>query len=322
MPRFRILFFMDQAQHRPDPLGEILHFVRMSGTFYCRTELTEPWALELPRRENCVSFHVVTAGSCWLEAGGRRKLLQAGDLALVPHRLGHKLLSHPGAPPARIDQLDHEYVSDRYAILRYGGGGAPTTLICGAARFDHPASRHLVALLPDLIHLKAGGFDQVDWLSTTLRFMAAEARELHPGGETVITRLADILVIQAIRSWIEHGPAGEANWLRAVQDRHIGQAIVLMHRDPERRWTVASLAAEVAMSRSTFAARFTQLAGEPAMHYLARWRMQLALAWLEAHETSIGEAAIRLGYRSEAAFKRAFRRYMGISPGAVRRRTR
>jgi AraC-like DNA-binding protein len=312
---------MTEVTRQPDPLGEILHFVRMSGTFYCRTELTEPWALELPHRDSCVSFHVVTAGSCWLEVGGRRQLLQSGDLALVPHRLGHWLFSDPGAPRARVDQLEHEHVSDRYAILRHGGGGTPTTLICGAVRFDHPASRHLVALLPDLIYLKAGGFDQVDWLSTTLRFMAAEARELRPGGETVITRLADILVIQAIRAWIEHGPANGAGWLRAVQDRQIGQAIVLMHRDPERRWTVASLAGEVAMSRSTFSERFTQLVGEPVMHYLARWRMQLALAWFETQETSIADAAVRLGYRSEAAFKRAFRRYTGIPPGAVRRQT-
>lgn len=306
---------------RPDPLGEILHFVRMSGTFYCRSELTAPWALELPNRDNCVSFHVITAGSCWLEAGDRRQLLEAGDLALVPYRLGHRLFSDAGVPPARVDQLEHEHVSDRYAILRHGGGGAPTTLICGAVRFDHPASRHLVALLPDLIHLKAGGFDQVDWLSTTLRFMAAEARELRPGGETVITRLADILVIQAIRSWIDHGPRGGAGWLRAIQDPQIGQAIMLMHRDPERKWTVASLANEAAMSRSAFSARFTQLVGDPVMHYLARWRMQLALAWFEAHEASIAEATARLGYRSEAAFKRAFLRHTGLSPGAVRRQT-
>jgi AraC-like DNA-binding protein len=244
----------------------------------------------------------------------------AGDLALVPHRSGHRLFSDPGAlPAARIDQLDHERLSDRYAILRHGGGGPHTTLICGAVKFDHPASRHLVSLIPDVIHLKAGGFDQVDWLSNTLRFMAAEARELRPGGETVITRLADILVIQAIRAWIEQAPAERTGWLAAVQDRQIGQAIVLMHREPQRKWTVASLAGEVAMSRSAFAARFSDLAGEPVMHYLARWRMQLALAWLEEQEMNITEAASRLGYRSEAAFKRAFRRNLGVSPGGVRR---
>ena len=226
---------MTQIQRQPDALGEILHLVRMSGTFYCRTELTAPWGLELPPRQNCVSFHVVTAGSCWLETGDGRQLLQAGDLALVPHGKGHRLLSDPSVQPARIDELNHEYVSDRYAILRYGGGGAPSTLICGAARFDHPASRYLVALLPDVIFLSAGGFDQVGWLSTTLRFMAAEARELHPGGETVITRLADILVIQAIRYWIEHGPVGgsqlaprRSDRLRQRDFRQVGRA--LRHR--------------------------------------------------------------------------------------------
>ena len=316
----RILSRVNITPPATDPFGEILHLVRMSGIFYCRCELTEPWALELPSRENCVSFHVVTAGSCWLEVGVERRLLQAGDLALVPHRLDHRLFSDASAlPAASIDQLDHERLSDRYAVLRYGGGGPHSTLICGVVRFAHPASRHLVALLPDVIHLKAADFDQVDWLSHTLRFMAAEALELRPGGETVITRLADILVIQAIRSWIEEAPAERTGWLGAVQDRQIGQAIVLMHREPERTWTVASLAGEVAMSRSTFAARFTALAGEPVMHYLARWRMQLALAWLEEQEMSITEAASRLGYRSEAAFKRAFRRNLGVAPGGVRR---
>lgn len=308
---------MTHTEAQPDALGEILHFVRMTGSFYCRTELTAPWALELPPRKNCVSFHVVTAGSCWLETEGRRQLLQAGDLALVPHGKGHRLLSDPGVETVRIDDLEHEYVSDRYAILRHGEGGDPSVLICGAARFDHPASRHLVDLLPDVIVLSAGGFDQVGWLPTTLRFMADEARKLQPGGETVITRLADILVIQAIRLWMEHGPAGGIGWVRALRDPHLGQAIVRMHRDPERKWTIASLAVEVGMSRSAFSARFTRMAGEPVMQYLTRWRMQLALTWLESRETSIAETAIRLGYRSEAAFKRAFRRYTGMSPGQV-----
>lgn len=303
-----------------DPLGEILHFVRMSGAFYCRSELSAPWALALPPRDDCVSFHVVTNGSAWLDVGDDRRLLKAGDLALVPHGKGHLLSSDPDASPASIGDLDHEYVSDRYAILRHGGGGAATTIICGAVRFDHPASRHLVALLPGVIHLKSSGFDQIDWLSNTLRFMASEARELRPGGETVITRLADILVIQAIRSWLEQGFTAHAGWLSALQDRQISRAVVLMHRDPERPWTLATLAAEVAMSRSAFSERFTRLVGEPVMRYLARWRMQLALTWLQRQEASPAEAASRLGYRSEAAFRKAFRRYNGLSPGGVRQR--
>ena len=149
--------------------------------------------------------------------------------------------------------------------------------------------------------------------------MAAEARELRPGGEAVITRLADILVIQAIRAWIEKDPVAQTGWLGALKDKQIGRAITLIHRDPSRAWTLASLAAEVAMSRSAFAARFTDLVGVSAMHYVTRWRMQMALTSLKEQDVGLGELANRLGYQSEAAFSRAFKCFMGMSPGAVRR---
>src|SRR5215203_2453231 len=149
--------------------------------------------------------------------------------------------------------------------------------------------------------------------------MAAEASQPRPGGETVITRLADILVIQAIRTWITQDPAARTGWLGALQDRQIGRAISLIHRDPAREWTLASLAAEVAMSRSAFAARFTELVGEPAMHYIARWRMHVALTWLNEEDASLSDLADRLGYQSEAAFSRAFKRLIGVSPSVARR---
>ena len=304
-----------------DPLGEALHFLRMSGTFYCRSEFTAPWALELPPLASCLMLHVVTAGRCRLEvAGAEPRLLQPGDLALVPHGAGHRMASEPGIPAAKLFDLPRELVSERYEILRHGGGGAGTSIICGAVRFDHPAAHHLVKLLPKLICIEASSSPQMDWdwIQSTLRFMAAEARELRPGGETVITRLADILVIQAIRSWIAQDPAEQTGWLGALQDKQIGRAISLIHRDPARPWTVASLAAEAAMSRSAFAARFTELVGEPAMHYVARWRMQIALTWLKEEDAGLGALASRLGYQSEAAFSRAFKRVIGVSPGAVR----
>jgi AraC-like DNA-binding protein len=313
---------MNNAWNAVDPLGEALHFLRMSGTFYCRSELTAPWALDLPGVKDCLSFHVVTAGQCWLEIGeAEHRLLEPGDLALVPHGQGHRLSSAPGTPAPRLDELRHEHVSERYAILRHGGGGAATSLVCGAVRFDHPAARQLVTLLPSVILVRASASPRQEWLESTLRLMAAEAKELRPGGETVITRLADILVIQAIRAWIEHDPAAQRGWLAALQDRQIGRAIALIHRDPARAWSLAALASEVAMSRSAFAARFTELVGEPAMHYVARWRMFVALTCLQEERAALGELANRLGYQSEAAFSRAFKRFIGVSPGAVRRRT-
>ena len=173
----------------------------------------------------------------------------------MPHGEGHSLRSDAGAPAPGILELERELVSDRYELLRHGGGGAPTILICGAVRFDHPAARNLVEILPPAIHLEPSGSPQLDWLQATLRLMAAEAR-LRPGGEAVITRLADILVVQAIRSWLESDPAAQTGWLGALQDKQIGRAIALIHREPARQWTVAGLARELAMSRSAFAARY------------------------------------------------------------------
>jgi hypothetical protein len=159
---------------------------------------------------------------------------RAGDLALVPHWEGHRLTSDPEAPVPGILELERELVSDRYEILRHGGGGAPTTLICGAVRFDHPAARNLVEILPDTIQIEPPSSLEGNWLQSTLALMAAEARELRPGGEAVITRLGDILVIQAIRSWIEADPAAHTGWLGALRDPQIGRPISLIHRDPAR----------------------------------------------------------------------------------------
>ncbi len=303
-----------------DPLGEALHSLRMTGSFYCRSELAAPWGLAMPPMEGCLWFHVVTSGRCWLEVDGvAPRCLQPGDFALVPHGQGHRLWTEPGVATPDVTRLPQDMVSERYSLLRYGGGGAPTTLVCGLVRFDHPAAHPLLRLLPRFIHQDASSPPHADWMQSTLRLMAAEAKALRPGGETVITRLADVLVIQAIRSWLQEDPAARTGWLGALQDPQIGRAIMLIHREPARAWTLASLATAVAMSRSAFAARFTALVGESAMHYVARWRMHVALAWLREDKATLGELAGRLGYQSEAAFSRAFKRFIGTSPGAVRR---
>jgi AraC-like DNA-binding protein len=306
-----------------DSLGEALHFLRMSGVFCCRSEFSAPWALELPAMESCLMFHVVTAGECRLEVDGADPCrLRPGDLALVPHGEGHRLASDAGVAAAKLFDLPRELLSDRYEVIRHGGGGNPTTIICGAVRFEHPAAHGLIGLLPKLINVDAWTSPEMEWIQSTLRFMAAEARELRTGGETIITRLADILVIQAISSWIARDPAAQTGWLGALRDPQLGRAIASIHRDPARRWTVATLASQVGMSRSAFAARFTQLVGEPAMRYVARWKMQAALMWLKDDDVALGELASRLGYESEAAFSRAFKRLIGTSPGVVRSNTK
>ena len=292
----------------------------MSGAFYCRSELSAPWGMTLMPMPGYLWFHAVTSGRVGLEAGeGDTRWLQAGDLALVPHGEGHRLVSAAGVAAPDILALDRVALSERYEVLRHGGGGAPTILICGAVRFEHPAARQLVEILPRTIAIEASSdAPRAEWMQSVFRLMIAEARSFRPGGEAVITRLADVLVVQAIRAWMETAPAARTGWLGALGDPQVGRALALIHREPSRAWTVASLASELAMSRSAFSARFTELVGEPAMQYVTRWRMHLALNALETEDAKVAELADRLGYRSEAAFARAFKRVIGVPPGAVR----
>src|SRR4051812_46215464 len=175
--------------------------------FYCRSEFTAPWALALPPLRGYLMLHLVTSGHCRLEIDrSAPKLLQQGDLILVPHGEGHQLSSQAGLKGEKLFDIAREQVSERYETLRIGGGGEPATMICGAFQFDHPAAHHLVTLLPQVILLPASSSDLIH---STLRVMDAEARELRPGGDTVITRLADVLVIHAIRSWIAQDPAAQ-----------------------------------------------------------------------------------------------------------------
>ena len=305
-----------------DPLGEALHYLRMSGVFYCKSEFTAPWGLAMPEMAGVLSFHLINSGRCRIEVEGSDPVwAQRGDLVLVPHGKGHLLLSDPGVHAEGLFDLPRKLLSDRYELLVHGGSGEPTSMMCGAVRFDHPAAIQLVNLLPGLIHVDASD-SHMEWAQSMLHFMASEAKQMRPGGETVITRLADILVIQAIRSWIADDPAAQEGWLGALQDRYIGRSISLLHRDPSTNWTVESLANEIGLSRSAFSARFTSRVGESVMHYATRWKMNMAETWLKDEELTQAELANRLGYQSEAAFSRAFKRFMGVSPGKVRRGSR
>jgi AraC-like DNA-binding protein len=302
-----------------DPLGETLHLLRLTGTLYCRSELTAPWGIDLPAFDDCMMFHIVTAGHCWLDLEGEEpRLLQQGSLALVPHGNGHCLRSSPQEEAVPLFDIPVDKVSDRYEIMRHGGTGELTQLTCCVVRFDHVAGQQLIKLLPKVLQVNSWAEEEDSWLQSTLRFIAREAREPKPGGETVITHLADILIIQAIRSWIDSASDADLGWLAALRDNQIGRAIAAIHREPEKNWSVASLAREVGMSRSGFSAGFTNLVGESAMRYLTQWRMQLARVQLQETTDTLSVLAHRLGYQSEAAFCRAFKRVFGVSPGSVR----
>ncbi|WP_083276023.1 AraC family transcriptional regulator [Pseudonocardia sp. HH130630-07] len=301
-----------------DPLGEALHVLRMDGVFHCRCELSEPWGMTLPATPGCLWFHVVTSGGARLTVAGEERTLRPGELVVVPHGTGHVLRSATEVPAPDIRSIPHPTLGGRYGLLHHGGGGPVTRMVCGAVRFAHPAAQDLVDRLPPLIRVEASPLG--DRVQDTLRLLAAEVEDGGPGSDAVVTRLADVLVIQAIRARLASDRGARPGWPGALADARIGPALAAVHREPERDWTVAALAEVAGMSRSAFAARFTELVGEPAMAYLTRWRMRAAVDVLSGGGVTVAEAARRFGYRSEAAFTRAFARVNGESAGRVRRR--
>jgi len=304
-----------------DRLARVLQTLRMRSTFSCQADLGAPWALEMPAIADSVSFHVVTAGSCWLRLPGADAIeLRAGDLALVPHGAGHDLVSDAGGRRGpRVDLLPQDYVTESYSVLRHGGDGRATQLFCGIVSFDDPAARRLMASLPAVLFIGGDTLSAASSVKDTLRLMASELSRPRVGGETVATRLADILVIQAIRSWLADDATQTQGWVRALEDDRIGRVLEAVHARPGDEWTLDRLARVATMSKSSFSARFAELVDEAPISYVTRWRMTLAAARLRDEDITAGRLSAELGYRSEAAFTRAFARVNGQTPGAMRR---
>jgi AraC-like DNA-binding protein len=305
-----------------DAMMSVIDALRVRGRVYCRTEFASPWGIAFPKGE-LAHFHIVEKGPCWLQLESVRQATQlaTGDLVLLPHGHGHTLSDSPRSPAVSVEQLvSLERAHPRYTMVR-GGRRADARFVCGKFSFERALRHPLVAQLPVLIHIKNRQARSQRWIKHTLQFLADETRQTRPGTATIVSRLTDIILVQGLRAWLDGRPAGQGAWPAALRDRRVSAALDRIHHAPERHWTVASLAAEIGMSRSPFAERFKQLVGEPPLTYLTRWRMLTASGWLQTTDASIAEIAERTGYQSEAAFTKIFKRRFGISPSQFRRRT-
>ena len=304
-----------------DPLVEILHLLKLTGTFYCQARLSAPWGIEVPAFDGVLSLVMVTQGRCWLTLGAQASVcVDQGSLVLLTGGAAHSLRSAPDVGTRGLDTLPVNKITEIYETLDYGGGGETTHVMYGVVRIDHAAGAFMISQLPDLLRVDTWSEDAGSWLQATLQFIAREARDLRPGGETVITRLADVVVIEAIRRWIAAAPEANSGWLKAARDPQIGRAIMAIHRAPATDWTVGRLAAAAGMSRSSFCARFSALIGVPAMQYVTLWRMHLARAALQDTTKPLAQIAAEFGYQSEPAFCRTYKRIFRETPGTVRRR--
>jgi AraC family transcriptional regulator, alkane utilization regulator len=309
---------------RDDVVSELLRSVRVRSTIWCRSELRAPWGFGTDA-SGTAAFHVVTAGRCWLqvEGGGVQRELAAGDLIVLPTGRRHWLRDDPATPAPGLDRLLASHPLDGQGRLRGGGRGPRTTLLCGGFVLESGETQPLLEALPPVIHVRGVRGRPLPWVAATLALLSTEVGGGAPGAEAVVGRLADALLTQALRVAVAGPDAGDGvPTPGALRDPQIAAAVRLIHGQPQRPWTVGELAAEVALSRSAFAARFHELVGEPPMRYLIRARLGHAAGLLHTTNASLAEIARRTGYESEYSFGRAFKRVFGVPPGAYRGRAR
>jgi AraC-like DNA-binding protein len=309
-------------QFKPDDvLSDALCHLHVRGALYCRSNLRTPWAFSVERRPT-LGFHAVTRGRGWLEVEGedRKILVSKGDLVLLPHGHSHVMRDSSKSEPKSLDEIVAESPPEDGIRLQAGGKGPLTVLLCGGFQVEGRTTNPLLANLPNIIHIRGRNGQSVSWLQTTLRQIEVETRSTRPGTQTVIARLSDILLIQAVRAYFNELTRGATGgWFGALKDPQVGAAIAQIHRQPEVSWDVTSLAAKVGMSRSNFSAKFGALVGESPLKYLTKWRVQKAAWLLRTSDAKLSEIAERIGYESEIALSRAFNRFMGVPPGKYRR---
>jgi len=312
-----------------DALSDVLQAVRLTGAIFFDIHASDPWVAEtppgsaivgamFPGSEHLVSYHVITQGSGWATVPGEAPMrLLAGDIIVLPHGDTHVLSSTPGLRRSPDMSMYRVPADGRLPVSISMGDpqGEPTHFVCGFLGCDSRPYNPLLAALPRVIHIS----DEGGALSAYVQFALAESKQPRIGGRSVLGRLSELMFVDVVRRYLETLPADRADWLAGLRDPFVGRALNALHRDPARDWTLESLARESALSRSALAERFTQFVGRPPMQYLASWRMQLAANYLQTGTDSVLAVANRVGYDSEAAFSRAFKKVVGEPPGEWRR---
>jgi AraC-like DNA-binding protein len=313
-----------------DALSDVLRTVRLTGAIFFDIHASEPWVAETPPgeaiigamfqgSEHLICYHIITQGNCWACVPGEPPTrLSAGDIIVLPHGDTHVLSSTPGLRRTP-DMALYRLPSDGQLPVRISMGeahGAAAHFVCGFLGWDARPYNPLLTALPRVIVVSdhAGGA-----LAAYAQFALAESKEPRMGGQCVLSRLSELMFVDVVRRYLETLPADRTDWLAGLRDPFVGRALAGFHRNPARTWTIEALARNVGLSRSALAERFTQFVGQPPMQYLTSWRMQLAANHLLGGMESVAAIAQRVGYDSEAAFSRAFKKVVGMPPGQWRK---
>ncbi|HEU5296902.1 MAG TPA: AraC family transcriptional regulator [Burkholderiaceae bacterium] len=320
-----------------DVLSDVLRTIRLTGSMLFLVDATAPWKSHapatrtfaphvMPQAQHLISYHIVVQGQCWAGLTGEPlQRLAAGDGLVVPQGDAYALASAPDTPPSYSDDDAVAFframaAGELPAVVREGGGGTErTSFICGFLGCDARPFNPILWALPRVIHLHHVA-QPGDRLSHLLAYATVELREQGPGGRDVLLRLSELMFVEVVRRHLASAAPEATGWLAALRDPLTSRVLACMHAQPAQPWTLDSLSQASGASRSTLAERFAQLVGQPPMQYLAGWRMQLATRLLAEHSMKVRTIADAVGYASEAAFSRAFKKHTGVSPQAWRQR--
>jgi len=329
----KILSIRPKKVRKLDPITDIFKTMQVTAFGLHRLEATAPWGIKQESQADerrapdsktmtpadLAHFAMLSRGNCWLSVEGIEEPipLTGGDCFLLTRGTPIILRDTPRTRPKWSFREIGARANGNVAVC--GGGGAPTTIVCGSLSFDRVSLKPLTQLLPNFILMKA---DEARTLAlhNTVQALASEMAEQAPGSEVVATRLAEVLMIQLLRAHIASGSARKKGWLRAVFDPQLGAALSALHNNVNAPWTIASLAKAAGMSRSAFAARFKELLGQTPLEYLTEWRMEKAIQLLQRRDKKLIEVARSVGYESDAAFSKAFKRVVGSNTGAYIKR--
>jgi AraC-like DNA-binding protein len=314
-----------------DVLSEVLRVVKLQGALFFNGEFSAPWCLSsaltpavaerlAPGAGHLIIFHFLTEGRAYARLpDGTRHELTAGDIVIFPHGNAHFLGN--GSPERPVDSFRTfaKNLTQGLKVARFGGGGEITRFVCGFLACEPRLSEVFLAGLPPLLTVQAVKEPSGQWLEHAIRFSVGDGNEPNAGSGVVVAKLSEVLFVETLRRYINRLPPGETGWLAGARDPVIGQALALMHKDPAHPWTIEVVARGVGLSRTRLAERFRHFLGESPMAYLAQWRLKLGAEMLQSSDDSIAGIAAAVGYGSEAAFNRAFKREFDSPPAQFRR---
>jgi AraC-like DNA-binding protein len=316
-----------------DALSDVLRVAHLTGGVFLHAEFFAPWCMAarvapehcapvLGRASHLILYHYVVEGDFKIRVEGQvgeSLTIGAGEIVLLPRNDLHLIGSDLSLPPVAGSDIIHPPKDGGLFSIHHGGAGARTRLICGFLGCASAEGNPVISTLPPLLKLNVEQGGAAEWIRSTFQYAAEQISAGRPGSETVLAKLSELLFVEAVRRYAETLPEGQTGWLAGLRDTHVARALALIHRDIARPWTVDELGREVGLSRSALADRFMRLIGVPPMHYLASWRMQVATEKLRNTSASLAQIAEIVGYDSEAAFSRAFKKAFGAAPATWRR---